>query len=72
VRIAKARDYARSFAWSGADQALSSVSNVIIARHVNVSCDRKVPRPRGYGEGQSIRSAIDVDASRDQRHYGGS
>jgi O-antigen/teichoic acid export membrane protein len=31
VRIAAARDYARSFAWSGADQALSSLSNVIIA-----------------------------------------
>jgi O-antigen/teichoic acid export membrane protein len=31
VRIAKARDYARSFAWSGADQVLSSLSNVIIA-----------------------------------------
>jgi O-antigen/teichoic acid export membrane protein len=31
VRIARVRDYARSFAWTGADQALSSLSNVIIA-----------------------------------------
>jgi O-antigen/teichoic acid export membrane protein len=31
VRGARVRSYARSFAWSGVDQALSSLSNVVIA-----------------------------------------